>query len=61
MEQDELDELETILKNAVGNNALTDWERQFVDDLNTRVEEYGADTRVSAKQWDVLRRIEAKL
>lgn len=61
LDHDEYEELGDILSDAVGNNALNEWERQFVSDLNTKYEEYGQDTRVSAKMWDILRRIKAKL
>jgi hypothetical protein len=61
MDADEYEELTDILRDAVGNNALSEWERSFVDDMNAKVEQYGYDTMVSSKQWDVLRRIQSKL
>lgn len=39
-------------------NALNDWEKGFVEDQEKRYEEYGDDTRLSPKQWDMMRKIE---
>lgn len=39
-------------------NTLNAWEKGFVEDQEKRFEEYGDDTRLSPKQWDMLRKIE---
>lgn len=40
---------------------LTDWERSFMADQITRFELYGARTRFSQKQMDVIDRVYSKL
>lgn len=61
MEEDEYEKLTDILADAVGNSALSDWERQFVSDLNDKVEANGNDVYVSTKMWEILNRIRDKL
>lgn len=40
---------------------LTPWEVKFMDDLRCNVMTYHEHTRISEKQWDVIRRIEQKV
>ena len=46
------------------NNAAatewTEWEQQFIKDMNERYEKYGAKIFLSPKQWNVLRRLQDK-
>lgn len=35
---------------------LSDWERGFMKDMNTRFEKYGKGTYVSEKQWGAIKR-----
>lgn len=57
LEDDEYTELKLIVSTATDNPSLTEWERSFVADFAGRIEQYGDDTRVSSKQWEILRRI----
>lgn len=40
---------------------LSDWERGFIKNQLDRHAQYGADTRVSPKQWAVINRVYEKL
>lgn len=40
---------------------LTDWERSFMDDQIARFEQYGARTRFSDKQMEVILRVYGKM
>lgn len=40
---------------------LSQWERGFFDDQMKRVEEYGANTHFSPKQWAVVKRMHEKI
>lgn len=54
----EVEELETIL-GILGENMtkLKGRSVDFVQDTQKRYDEYGADTRMSVKQWDWLRNL----
>ncbi len=39
---------------------LGDWDRNFIDDMKDRVEKYGRDTMISARQQEQLTRMEEK-
>ena len=55
---DEVEELEQILARAGdGMDQLNDWERGFINDQQKRFDQYGADIRLSPKQWAALRKI----
>jgi len=43
------------------HDKITKWETDFVDDQKERWEKYGADIRVSDKQWNVLNKIAKKV
>lgn len=43
------------------HDEISEWEKSFMSDTAERVEKYGIDTRVSPKQWVILRRIADKL
>lgn len=64
MNEEEQDDIETKLNayTEFGDDAnLTDWERGFMDDQIKRYEQYGARTRFSDKQMDVINRVYGKL
>lgn len=41
--------------------ALNAWERGFIDDQVKRFDQYGADIRLSPKQWSAIRKIYEKV
>lgn len=41
--------------------ALSEWERNFIKDQLERHAKYGADMRLSPKQWGVIRRVYANV
>jgi len=47
--------LDTI--NRVSKKGLDDWERQFIGDMEKRLEEYGDRLLVSARQWAVVEKL----
>ena len=61
LDDDELARLREILSDAEHSARLSDWEANFCDDIRERVLEYAERTRISAKQWEVIDRIESKL
>lgn len=62
MLQNEIEYLEEII-NARGEagHLISEWERKFIDDQQSRYEKYAADTKMSPKQWAVLDKIANKL
>jgi micrococcal nuclease len=59
---DDLARVTSILNDAIeAGERLTDWEHQFVEGVRERVIRYGARTRISEKQMEVIERIDAKL
>jgi hypothetical protein len=40
---------------------LTKWEEQFIEDIGARIAEYGRNTRLSEKQWEIIDRLEEKV
>ena len=42
-------------------SSVSDWERGFMSDQVERWEKFGSDIRFSPRQWDILRRVAAKL
>lgn len=61
LDDDELARIREILSDAESSPRLSDWETEFCDSIRDRITEYGARARISAKQWDVIDRIEARL
>lgn len=61
LDDHDLARLREILSDAEHSARLTDWEANFCDDIRDRVLEYAERTRISAKQWEVIERIEGKL
>ena len=53
---DEVSEFETLLADAEAN-AVTDWEMEFVSDINDKFEKYGDQMFISTKQIEILERI----
>jgi hypothetical protein len=53
--------IDRILKEAIDHPEMTEWETDFVNDMVIRLGKYGKDLFVSAKQHDILDRIEGKL
>ncbi len=47
--------LSEFLQSASDNeDALSEWELNFIQDQRKRYDEYGMDTRMSPKQWNIL-------
>lgn len=62
LDPDEYEKLTDILNDAHAHEGqLSDWERGFIADFQTRVDQYGDNTRVSSRQWEILDRIRDKL
>lgn len=57
---DAMEELDCLMIEA-DSTVLNDWEEGFIKDQLTRYKEYGAETRFSEKQWDIVDRIIGKL
>ena len=55
-EFDSATEFEDLLLNA-DQQASTDWEMSFVEDMRDRFEQYGMNTYISDKQLETLNRI----
>ena len=53
---DDLSEFESLLADAEAN-AETDWEMEFVSDINEKFEKYGDKMFISTKQIEILERI----
>jgi flagellar biosynthesis chaperone FliJ len=47
--------VKSIAKGPLG--ALTDWEQQFISNMEERIAKYGAKTSFSTKQEEVINRI----
>lgn len=61
LDETQINRLTQILEAAADSAArLSDWENNFIDDTRERYEEYGGNTKVSGKQWDVLESIFSK-
>jgi hypothetical protein len=58
---DDLERITLILDEPEESMGLTDWEAAFMDNLRERVIQYGAGTRISKKQHEIINRIEAKM
>lgn len=50
-----------ILKDSVVSPRLTNWEKQFVDEMQSNVDRYGQYTRVSDRMWTVVDQLERKI
>lgn len=61
LDDDELARIKEILSDAETSSRLNDWEEEFCNSIRDRVTEYGARARISAKQWEIIDRIEGKL
>lgn len=61
LDEDDLTRIKEICADAESSARLNDWETEFIDSIRDRVTEYGARARISAKQWDIIERIEQKL
>jgi len=53
---DEVSEFEALLADAEAN-AVTDWEMEFVSDINDKFEKYGDKMYISTEQIETLERI----
>lgn len=58
---EQLDYVQELLQDADASEGLSEWEITFCDSLRDRIQQYGARTRISPKQWAVMERIEQKL
>lgn len=63
---DELDEkqvhlLEEIFEAAPSSSRLSQWEQNFLCELQERFEVYRAKTQITDRQWESLHQIERKL
>lgn len=59
----EISQLERLRDNfeAGGEDSLTDWEIEFVEDILEKFDEYADNTYLSEKQWAVIMRILDKM
>lgn len=57
IDEEQEQELTEILDDLSNSSTLTDWEKQFLGDMNLRFEKFGEQIRLSTKQWDILHRI----
>lgn len=53
---DDASEFDELLADAE-NNATSDWDMNFVDDLRNRYDKYGERMYLSERQLEILRRI----
>lgn len=53
---DDASEFDELLADA-GNNATSDWDMNFVDDLRNRYDKYGERMYLSERQLEILERI----
>ena len=58
---DQEDRLLEILKSAVGNTQLNQWEVGFVTSLNEQYENLGEKLIVSSRMWVILEKIDEKI
>lgn len=56
---DEQQWLDDFIEN-ISVKELTEWENNFFEDMMKRYKEYGANMRLSPKQWQVLFKIAKK-
>lgn len=61
LSSEELAQITEIMNDAETSARLNDWENEFCDSIRERILEYGVRARISAKQWEVIDRIEKKL
>ena len=61
LDDDDLARLQEICLDAESSARLNSWETEFIDSIRDRIMEYGARARISARQWEVIDRIEGKL
>ncbi len=61
MEDQDLQELNTLIHDAENCPRLNDFERQFLADLNDRLVLYDKKTRITDKQQEIIDRIERKV
>lgn len=61
MNEDEVELLENLFAAALGSHKLSTWEQDFLADTEVRYKKYGSETRVSPKQWAVIKRMANKL
>lgn len=61
MDEQQFAALKEILGDAERSARLTTWEEDFCNDMRNRMLQYGQQTNVSVRQWEVLRRIEEKM
>ena len=57
---DEIELIESVLRMHEVGGDVTVWEDEFLSDLAERYEEYGARTRLSARQMEVIEKIVEK-
>lgn len=55
----ELEELGSLIQDADKCQRLTQFQRAFIDSLQSRIDRYGKTTNISDKQWHVIHGIEA--
>ncbi len=62
MEESELEDLDTLFR-IVGRRMaeLSDWEQNFIADMEEKRHEWDRRLRLSPKQWSVINRIEEKM
>ena len=63
IEEDKYKDFVSLIEFARGAKAskLTSWEKDFIDSMSEKIEEFGQDVFMSEKQWKIIERIETKL
>lgn len=61
MNTDTYDWLTRLVEESIEHPLTSDWEKGFMTDQQTRLNDYGTSTLFSAKQWAVVTRIANKI
>lgn len=61
LSEDQTTWLEELLKDCESTTRLNDWEGNFVDGIRDRFLQHRERTRISPRQMEILRKIEAKV
>lgn len=61
LDDEQFEELKRIIADAKDCSALSQWEEEFLEKTEERVDQYEDRVFVSEKQWAVLKRIREKI
>jgi hypothetical protein len=60
MTEEQFEDLTDTLTMALDEPSLTAWEKNFISDMQSNVDKWGTDVRVSPKQQAILDKIKEK-